>query len=50
MMHEYGHALGFAHVDRLERISIINSGWEQPYGELPTEEDKAEALRVHATY
>lgn len=43
MMHEYGHALGLEHVDRAERVSVMNSGWQKPYGESPTDEDKRQA-------
>jgi hypothetical protein len=41
MLHEYGHALGLEHVDRKERLSIMNQGWKQPYGEVPSPADLA---------
>jgi hypothetical protein len=46
LLHEYGHALGLHHVDREDRISIMNEGWRLPYGEHPSVEDIAAARQA----
>ena len=47
MLHEYGHALlGYGHVLRSERLSIMNDGWMEPYGTEVTAEDKAAVKRL----
>ncbi len=45
LWHEMGHAFGLDHVDRKERLSIMNPGWDWPYGEQVTEEDRKSLAR-----
>jgi hypothetical protein len=45
--HEYGHALGLKHVSRETRLSIMNDGWQEPFGDTVTPQDLIEARKLH---